>query len=82
MAYCQFCNGEVHAGLGFSKHNRKKINDKKDNFERVKKTTKMTCLQHGQPIISGCDCGTALCQQCTKIHKESCQKGYKSRPLK
>ena len=68
MVYCQFCNGEVHAGLGFSKHSRKRISERKQNFERVKKSD-MVCLQHNQQIISGCDCGTALCQQCTKQHK-------------
>ena len=81
MIYCRLCHSEVHAGIGFSKHKKKALSEERKGLERMRRSD-LLCLQHGQPILAGCDCGTSLCQQCNKSHKEQCTKGFRTRPLK
>lgn len=80
MVFCAGCNNELHAAVGFMKHERKKLS-LEPNAERIKKKD-ATCSSHQQLIILGCDCGIGLCTLCLKSHKDQCPKGGKTKPLK
>lgn len=81
MVFCSTCNSEVHAGVGFARHERKKYQSGRQSLDKMRRR-EAVCGVHGQLVVIGCECGTGLCSSCLKSHKEGCSKGGKTKPLK